>query len=100
MGSDQHLFSTQVNANSKLHDERKLMSIHTTRNRWSTPFIASTINGEDRFVSYAYAMSQLCVLTLVHTNRHDQIRIISFRKASHQEASFYFDWLEKEWHES
>ncbi len=45
-------------------------------------------------------MSQLCVLTLVHTNRHDQIRIISFRKASHQEASFYFDWLEKEWHES
>ncbi len=57
------------------------------------------MKGEDRSVSYAYAMSQLCVLTLVHTNRHDQIRIISFRKASHPEASFYFDWLENEWHE-
>ena len=57
------------------------------------------LKGEDRIISHAYAMSYLCVLTLIHTNRYDQIRIISFRKASHQEASFYFNWLENEWHE-
>ena len=58
------------------------------------------IRGEERFVSYAYAISYLCVLTLVHTNRYDQIRIISFRKANQKEADFYFAWLANEWHES
>ena len=54
---------------------------------------------EDRIISYAYAMNYLCVLTLVHTNRYDQIRIISFRKASQKEADFYFAWLANEWYE-
>ena len=58
------------------------------------------MKGEDRIISYAYAMNHLCVLTLVHTNRHDQIRIISFRKANQKEADFYFAWLANEWHES
>ena len=58
------------------------------------------MKGEDRIISYAYAMNYLCVLTLVHTNRHDQIRIISFRKANQKEADFYFAWLANEWHES
>ena len=57
------------------------------------------MKGEDRIISYAYAMNYLCVLTLVHTNRHDQIRIISFRKANQKEADFYFEWLANEWHE-
>ena len=57
------------------------------------------LRGEDRVISYAYAMSYLCVVTLIHTNHHDQIRIISFRKASQKEADFYFYWLENEWHE-
>ena len=57
------------------------------------------MKGEDRIISYAYAMNYLCVLTLVHTNRHDQIRIISFRKANQKEADFYFAWLAHEWHE-
>ena len=57
------------------------------------------LKGEDRIVSYAYAMSYLCVVTLIHTNRHDQIRIISFRKANQKEAGFYFNWLENEWHQ-
>ena len=48
------------------------------------------MKGEDRIISYAYAMNYLCVLTLVHTNRYDQIRIISFRKANQKEADFYF----------
>ena len=54
------------------------------------------MKGEDRIISYAYAMNHLCVLTLVHTNRHDQIRIISFRKANQKEADFYFAWLANE----
>ena len=57
------------------------------------------MKGEDRIISYAYVMNYLCVLTLVHTHRHDQIRIISFRKANQKEADFYFDWLANEWHE-
>ena len=57
------------------------------------------MKGEDRIISYAYAMNYLCVLTLVHTHRNDQIRIISFRKANQKEADFYFDWLANEWHE-
>jgi len=58
------------------------------------------MKGEDRIISYAYAMNYLCVLTLVHTHRYDQIRIISFRKANQKEADFYFEWLANEWHES
>ena len=54
---------------------------------------------EERIISYAYAMNYLCVLTLVHTHRYDQIRIISFRKANQKEADFYFEWLANEWHE-
>ena len=58
------------------------------------------MKGEDRIISYAYALNYLCVLTLVHTHRYDQIRIISFRKANQKEADFYFEWLANEWHES
>jgi uncharacterized DUF497 family protein len=58
------------------------------------------MKGEDRIISYAYAMNYLCLLTLVHTHRYDQIRIISFRKANQKEADFYFEWLANEWHES
>ena len=57
------------------------------------------MKGEDRIISYAYAMNYLCVLTLVHTHRYDQIRIISFKKANQKEADFYFEWLANEWHE-
>ena len=57
------------------------------------------MKGEDRIISYAYAMNYLCVLTLVHTHRYDQIRIISFRKANQKEADFYFEWLANECHE-
>jgi len=57
------------------------------------------MKGEDRIISYAYALNYLCVLTLVHTHRYDQIRIISFRKANQKEADFYFEWLANEWHE-
>ena len=57
------------------------------------------MKGEDRIISYAYAMNYLCVLTLVHTHRYDQIRIISVRKANQKEANFYFEWLANEWHE-
>ena len=54
------------------------------------------INGEERIVSFAYVLNKLCVLTLVHTYRNHQIRIIRFRKASQKEATFYFEWLASE----
>jgi uncharacterized DUF497 family protein len=50
--------------------------------------------GEQRIISFSYVLSHLCVLALVHNQRHDQIRLISFRKASKQETITYFEWLE------
>lgn len=51
---------------------------------------------EPRVISFSYVLSHLCVLALVHNQRHDQIRLISFRKASREETIAYFRWLEHE----
>ena len=50
--------------------------------------------GDQRVISFSYVLSYLCVLALVHNQRHDQIRLISFRKASKEETITYFKWLE------
>jgi uncharacterized DUF497 family protein len=52
--------------------------------------------GEERVISFSYVLSHLCVLALVHNQRHDQIRLISFRKASKEETITYFKWIEHE----
>jgi uncharacterized DUF497 family protein len=52
--------------------------------------------GEQRVISFSYVLSHLCVLALVHNQRHDQIRLISFRKASKEETITYFKWIEHE----
>lgn len=51
---------------------------------------------EPRVISFSYVLSHLCVLALVHNQRHEQIRLISFRKASKEETIAYFRWLEHE----
>lgn len=50
--------------------------------------------GEQRVISFSYVLSHLCVLALVHNQRHGQIRVISLRKASTEETIAYFRWLE------
>lgn len=50
-------------------------------------------NGELRTQSISYAMGFLAVLTVVHTERDDSIRIISFRHASTDERENYYEWL-------
>ena len=45
-------------------------------------------------------MGLLAVLAVVHTNREDATRIISFRVASQKEREAYYVWLEKECDES
>jgi len=50
--------------------------------------------GEQRVISFSYVLSHLCVLALVHNQRHGQIRVISFRKASTEETIAYFRWIE------
>ncbi len=52
--------------------------------------------GEQCVISFSYVLSHLCVLALVHNQRHDQIRLISFRKASKEETITYFKWIEHE----
>jgi uncharacterized DUF497 family protein len=49
--------------------------------------------GELRTQSMSYAMGFLAVLTVVHTERDDSTRIISFRPASTNERENYYEWL-------
>ncbi|MCL4759663.1 MAG: BrnT family toxin [Rhodocyclaceae bacterium] len=52
--------------------------------------------GEPRIQSFSYVMAQLAVLTVVHLDRENATRIVSFRPASQTEAEAYHDWLSEE----
>lgn len=52
--------------------------------------------GEARIQSISYVMNRLAVLTVVHTDRDDTTRIISYRSASNAEREIYDDWLEND----
>lgn len=58
--------------------------------------IASVRNGEKRIQSFAYVFGKLAALLVVHTERVESIRIISFRYASEKESEAYYEWLENE----
>lgn len=50
---------------------------------------------EARTVSFAYVFEVLAVLLLVHAERDgDEVRVISFRRASREEREVYHEWLE------
>ncbi|MEY4591665.1 MAG: hypothetical protein RIR18_560 [Pseudomonadota bacterium] len=53
----------------------------------------SVRKNEARMQSFAYVMNHLAVLTVVHTQRGDAIRVISFRTASEAESRIYYDWI-------
>ncbi len=55
--------------------------------------------GEQRIQSISYALGFLAVLTVVHTDRAEKTRIISFRRASREEREVYYDWLENEYND-
>jgi hypothetical protein len=46
--------------------------------------------------SISYALGFLAVLTVVHTERDDATRVISFRHASNEEREVYDAWLQDE----
>jgi len=52
--------------------------------------------GELRMQSISYALGFLAVLTVVHTERDDATRVISFRHASNEEREVYDAWLQDE----
>ena len=58
-----------------------------------------TRNNELRIQSISYALGFLAVLTVVHIERDDSTRIISFRHASGEEREFYYGWLKNEYDE-
>lgn len=51
---------------------------------------------EVRTQSFSYVMNRLAVLTVVHLDREETTRIISYRAASKKESEVYFDWISKE----
>lgn len=55
--------------------------------------------GELRTQSFAYVFEVLAVLTVVHVNREEGLRIVSFRAASVDERSVYHEWLENDFHD-
>ncbi len=58
--------------------------------------IPVTRNNENRIQSIAYVFEVLVVLTVVHIERSEGMRIISFRPASAKEKSGYYEWLEND----
>lgn len=50
-------------------------------------------NGETRIQSFAYVPAALTVLTIIHSTRGSNVRIISFRTASRAEREHYHEWL-------
>ncbi len=50
--------------------------------------------GECRTLSISYVFGVLAVLAVVHTDRGEAIRVISFRRASQTEREAYNAWLE------
>lgn len=49
-------------------------------------------------ISSSYVMGVLRVLTVVHTARMEDIRIISFRPASQKESEDYYEWIANTMH--
>ena len=58
--------------------------------------ISAVRGGEVRVQSISYALGFLAVLTVVHTEREDATRVISFRHASNEEREVYDAWLQDE----
>lgn len=48
---------------------------------------------ELRLQSFSYVLT---VLTVVHVERGETVRVISFRPASSEEREVYYEWLESE----
>lgn len=61
--------------------------------------VRSVRGGEQRMQSFAYVFDVLAVLTVVHVERNDALRIVSFRPASEEERSTYHDWLENDFND-
>jgi uncharacterized DUF497 family protein len=53
-------------------------------------------NGEERTHSFSYVFGKLAVLLVVHIERHEKRRVISFRPASRIETEVYNEWLEND----
>lgn len=56
--------------------------------------VTSKRNNEWRVQSFAYVFEVLAVLSLVHLQLEERIRIVSFRRASVEEEAAYHDWLQ------
>jgi uncharacterized DUF497 family protein len=57
--------------------------------------IPATRGDEIRVMSFSYVMKRLAVLILVHMERANTTRIISYRSASQNESEMYYALLEK-----
>jgi uncharacterized protein len=58
--------------------------------------VDSVRGNELRTQSFAYVFEVLTVLTVVHVERDDALRIVSFRAASDEERRVYHEWLEND----
>jgi uncharacterized DUF497 family protein len=54
-------------------------------------------HGEYRIQSFSYVFGKLAVLLVVHVERGEKVRVISFRRASQIETEVYHEWLENDY---
>ena len=74
-------------------DFRQADAVLESRYRLDVPEMRGN---ELRIQSFSYALGLLTVLTVVHTQRGDATRVISFRRANMKEWEQYDDWLKTE----
>jgi uncharacterized DUF497 family protein len=57
-------------------------------------------NGEERTQSFSYVFDKLAVLLVIHIERGEKTRVISFRPASQIETEAYNEWLANDFQDS
>jgi uncharacterized DUF497 family protein len=56
----------------------------------SKTYPANIIYDEKRLITVGYFKKELCVVTVIHMDRKEKTRIISFRRASKKERGKYY----------
>lgn len=79
--------------NIKKHgiDFRSAALVFQDDNRLELADIEHSTVDEERFISIGMINERLALVTVVHTDRNDAIRIISARYATKQEEEWYYD---------
>ena len=81
----------QINIKKHGIDFRSASLVFRDVNRLELVDVEHSTIEEERFISIGMIHDRLALVTVVHTDRGDTIRIISARYATRQEEGWYYD---------